>query len=334
MSAHSRFLSKFAVAAAAALAFSSCIITTTPTGLNGDITFTWTFAGRRCFEVPEVARVVVQIPGQVLQNEGVFDCTTGGTAGIRLLNFRPGTYSYTLSGQTASGTVLYQASGKVVVDGNVSAQVDLQPVAAATGSVYITWTLPVGTNVTCQYIEAVDISIDNGPRQAVTCASGGTSPGVLLQNLTVGRHTIDLSARDRDGLYYYRAINSFDVYAGGASAQQFTLEWIVGSIPIRWTFSNGTTQVNCAQAGVSQISITLRNDQGKDQSFAANCLNNGVQGAQVPYVYYGRYQIFLSATGTGGAVYRSNTSNPPVFTVVAGSFPDVDGSTPTILMTP
>ena len=335
MTSHSRFLTHM-IALTAVMSASGCICVTGGgggTGQSGDVTFTWSFANRQCFEVPEVTQVAVQIPGQTLQNNGVYGCLNAGSPGIKLLAFRPGTYSYTVSGQNASGAVVYQVTGKFTVDGDVSVPVVLQPTASATGSVYVSWTLPVGTPVTCQYVPSVDISIDNGQAQAVPCSSGGTSPGVLLQGLSVGRHNIDISARDTNGLYYYRAINAFDVFAGGASTQQFSLEWIVGSAPLKWAFNNGITQLNCAQAGVTEVGITLRNAQG-DSTFTVPCLNNGVQGYQVPYVYYGDYQIFLGATGTGSTVYRSPSTNPPQVTVVAGQFPNVDAQTPVILLTP
>ena len=185
------------------------------------------------------------------------------------------------------------------------------------------------------YLEAVDLVIDADPVQSVACQSGTMTPGLLVQSLRVGRHTIDISARDTNGLFYYRAINSFDVFAGGASTQQFSLSWIVGSVPVKWTFSNGVTQLNCAQAGVAEVGITLRNSQG-DTSFTVPCTSAGRQGYQVPYVYYGAYQVFLAASGTGGVPYYSSSTSPPAVTVVAGEFPDVDSPlpTPAILLTP
>lgn len=336
MTAHSRLSLPLLAAALVALVGSGCVINSTPTpqGRRGDITFTWNFANRPCFQVPDVVQVAVQIPGETLQNNGVYGCNNGGTDGIKLLNFRPGIYSFTISAQNQAGAVIYQGTGQITVDGNVALDVTLTPTQNATGSVYVTWTLPVGTPVTCQYVPAVDISIDNGAYTTVNCADGATSPGVLLQNLSVGRHTIDISARDTQGLYYYRAINSFDAFAGGATSQQFSLQWIVGSLPLKWSFSNGVTQLNCAQAGVFEVQITLRDSQNQDSTFTVPCLNNGVQGYQVPYVYYGNYQIFLAATGTGNVVYRSSLAVPPTATVVEGQFPPVDAQTPAILMTP
>ena len=83
------------------------------------------------------------------------------------------------------------------------------------------------------------------------------------------------------------------------------------------------------------MGITLRDANG-DISLTSPCVNGGVQGYQVPYVYYGTYQVFLAATGTGGVIYRSSSTVPPNLTVVAGQFPNIDNPQPTtaILMTP
>lgn len=336
MSANTRLFSAVALASVV-MATSGCVCVTNPQqGNSGDIIFTWNFNGQGCALVPDVTQVAVQIPGQTLQNDGVYGCVNSGTAGIKLLNFRAGTYDYVISGQNAQGTVIYRATGKITVNGDVAMDVTLQPTGDARGHVYVTWSLPAGTPVTCQYIAAVDVSLDMGAPTSLNCNEGATSPGVLFQNLVPGTHIIDISARDSSGLFYYRAINSFQVFAGGATSQQFSLEWIVGSAPLQWTFSNGAAQLNCAQAGVAEVGITLRDAQS-DQTFTVPCLNQGVQGYQIPYVYYGDYQVFLTAYGTGGVPFFSpgakqgDTVPPPQIRVTAGSFPDVSTVVPLVL---
>ena len=50
-----------------------------PPALRGDVTFLWTFAGGlRCDQVREVWGVNVTIPGEQLQNNGKYDCSTAG----------------------------------------------------------------------------------------------------------------------------------------------------------------------------------------------------------------------------------------------------------------
>ncbi len=335
MSAHSRFLTKF-IAIAALMSASGCICVTGPSGQRGDITFTWTFEGRTCMQSQEIAQVVIQIPGQTLQNNGVYGCVNGGTAGIKLLDFRPGTYNYTISAQNTAGTVIFSATGRVTVNGSVAEIVDLKRTGSATGSAYVAWTLPTGTNVTCQYLASIDITID-GAAQPMTnaCATGLYNPSVTtLQGvgfaLPPGQHTILIDARDQAGLYYYRKAGTFTVNAAETTQQVFTLDWLVGTMALRWTFSNGLTQLNCAQAGVTEMSVTLRDANG-DLTQTVPCSFAGLDG-YVPYVYSGTFQVFTAAYGTAGALYRSLSTSPLQVTAQAGVFPQLTTQAPQILM--
>lgn len=339
MTAYSRYVPLLALTAL--MTTSGCICVTGGGGgggggARGNVTFLWTFQGRQCFEVPEVTSVAITIPGQTLQNNGVFGCTNAGTAGITLLDFRGTSYTYTIRGLNSVGQVVYESAGSFVVNGNVTVTADLQPTASATGSVYVTWSFPAGSPVNCSNLAAVDIEVNGAQWASKTCQEGATSPGVLIQGLTVGTNAITLLARDSNNFYYYRTDASFPVFAGGASAQQFTLQWAVGSLPIKWTFNNGATQVNCAQAGATQVNVNLRDAQGTYLYGAAGydvpCLSSGEQGTVFPYLYAGTYQVFLQAYGTGGVLYKSSFTAPPQATVTAGQFPTLDVNTPVVLM--
>jgi hypothetical protein len=355
-----RRLLSFASAAVLLLSVSGCIVVTNPTS-RGDVTFLWSFNGAICAVVPEVSQVTITIPGQTLQNSGVYGCTNSGVAGITLLNFAPGTYSYDIQGRNNVGAVIYAASGRFTVDGNVTVNVNLQPNVSATSSVYVTWTFPPngisGTQpASCAQtvgpIGAVEVSIDGASPVAVTCAEGQTSPGARFDNLLVGSHTIDLLARGPDygapvgqsrDLYYFRKTSTLQVVAGTSASQQYALDWTVGGVAVKWSFNNGATQLNCAQAGVTTVYVNLRDSEGKffpdttGTGIAVPCLNQGVQGATLPsqflsYVYAGNYQVFLQARGTGDVLYRSAQTPPPTVTVTAGVFPLVDGTTPTLVL--
>ncbi len=329
MTAHSRLSSKFLAVAALALAASGCIITPTPTGSNGDITFTWSLNGRMCGQAPEVTQVVIQIPGQTLQNQGVYGCNNGGTDGIKLLNFRPGTYSYTITAQNGNGVGVFQATGRVIVNGNVAEHADLRPTTNATGSAYIAWTLPQGSRVTCQYLASVDVTIDNGAPTPVACATGLYNPSVAtLQGfgvaLSPGTHTVQIDARDQNGLYYYRKIASITVNAAETSQQVFSLDWLVGTVPLRWAFSNGASLLTCQQAGVSEVTVTFR-DQSGDLTQRVPCSFEGIDG-YVPYVYGGSFQVFVGAVGAANLQYASSPTAPPIVTAQAGVFPPLTSS--------
>jgi hypothetical protein len=337
MTAYSRYVPL--VALTALMSFSGCICVTNA-GAPGNVTFLWTFQGRQCFEVPEVTSVAITIPGQTLQNNGVYGCVNAGTAGITLLDFRSQNYSYTIRGLNSLGQTVYETSGTFRVDGDVTVTANLQPVAGATGAVYVSWAFPPGSPVTCANLAAVDIEINGGLVRAANCLEGMTSPGVLIQGLTPGLNNITLLARDANQFYYFRTDSSFQVVPGGASSQTFTLNWAVGSLPVKWAFSNGVTQLNCAQAGVSAVNVNLRDSQGNyvygTQGVDVPCANSfGIQGTRFPYLYADNYQVFLQAYGTGGVLYRSSFTVPPVAQVQAGVFPDIDNpvATPVILLT-
>lgn len=349
MSARVRFLS-LAAAAVAVMSASGCVCVTGGTS-RGDVTFLWSFNGRQCALVPDVTQVTIQIPGQTLENGGIYPCVTAGTAGITLLNFRAGTYSYAIQGRNNAGAVLYEASGSFTVNGNVTVNVDLPPSSTAPGAAQFTWRFPPSSTAqqpTCGQAEgpivSVLIRIDGDTQgQEFNCAAGDVranpqATGVVFPNLTVGTHTIDLAARDTNNFYYYRKVSSFVVVAGGTTSNEFTFDWGVGSLPIKWTFNNGVTQVDCAQAGINTVTVQLRDSGGQDlypgSGADVPCAMGGVQGTRFPFLYADTYQLFIQAVGTGGVLYRSNFTTPPTAAVTAGQFPLLDVTTQTFVMTP
>ncbi|MEW6432039.1 MAG: hypothetical protein AB1730_11080 [Myxococcota bacterium] len=349
MSARVRFLS-MAAAAVAVMSASGCVCVTNGAS-RGDVTFLWSFNGRQCALVPNVTQVTIQIPGQTLQNGGVYPCVTQGTAGITLLNFRAGTYSYSIQGRNNAGAVLYEASGSFVVDGNVTVTVDLAPSPNAPGAAAITWRFPPSSAAqqpTCNQAEgpivAVLIRVDGDTvGQEFNCADGDIRanpaiPGVIFPNLTVGTHTVDLAARDINNFYYYRKVSTFTVVAGGTTDNEFTFDWGVGALPMKWTFNNGVTQVDCAQAGITSVTVQLRDSAQNDLYPGAGvqvpCQTGGVQGTRFPFLYPDTYRVYLQATGTGGVLYSTNFNTPPTAAVSAGQFPAIDVSTQTFVMTP
>lgn len=340
MTVHSRFLTSI-IAAAALVSSTGCIITTTPRGNPGDITFTWTFNnGRTCASVPDVTQVEIVIPGQTLQNQGRYGCINSGTAGIKLLAFKAGTYRYTINGQNASGQTMYTATGSIVVNGDVAEAADLKPTTDAKGQAFITWRFPANTTVDCQTITAVDVSINGALIRSATCAEGFTASGVFISGITPGNNVLTLAARDTNGFFYYRSDRTLVVTAGNDVVEQTTLDWAVGSLAIKWSFNNGTTIVNCSQAGVTTVNVNLRDSAGNllygNNGTDVACVNgNLVQGTVFPWLYTGQYDLYLQAYGAGGVLYHTNLTSPPQVTVTAGTFPIIDNPTitPIQLMT-
>src|SRR5690242_14109128 len=85
---------------AVAVASTGCIFVSGSGGgtsrRSGDVTFTWSFAGNACNQVPDVKSVRLTFPGQTLENNGVYSCLVNAYPGIVLKNFAPGTYDYTI----------------------------------------------------------------------------------------------------------------------------------------------------------------------------------------------------------------------------------------------
>ena len=335
MTAHSRFLTSI-IAATALVASTGCIINTPPSGTPGDITFTWTFnGGRGCSSVPDVVQITIEIPGQTLQNSGRYGCINAGTAGIKLLNFRAGTYRYTVSGQDAQGATVYITNGSVVVNGDVAETVDLKPTSDAKGQAYVKWVFPANSTINCQTISAVDVSINGALIRSASCAEGFSGNGVYISGITPGNNILTLAARDSNGFFYYRSDRTLVVTAGNDVFETTTLDWAVGSLPVKWTFSNGLATLTCAQAGVSMMNINLRDSAGNlvygTTGTDVPCVNaSGQQGTVFPYLYAGTYELFLQAYGTGNVLYHTNLTVPPQVSVAPVAFPLIDNPNITV----
>jgi hypothetical protein len=335
--------------AALLLALSGCVFVL-PSGTKGDVVFTWTFgdAITGCALVPGVVDVLVEIPGQALQNGGVFPCTdVSRMDGVRLTDFFAGDYDYTITARDGSRNPLYRRSGTFIVDGTVSVPVQLLPVLGAQGGAYLTWTFPAtgasaGQPATCAQlpgpIEKIQVKIDDATPQEFTCAAGQTSPGLRVDGLAAGSHTIDLSARDASGFFYFRKISSFTVAPGSWGAQHFSLDWLAGSLAVKWTFSNGAPQ-SCSQAGLTEVNVNLRLAGTTtwlygDAGFIQPCFNGGVQGTVFPYLYGGTYEVFFQAQGSAGLYTSSKPLQAlPTVAVTAGVFPVLDGASRVIPLT-
>lgn len=337
------------VAATVVMSASGCVcVTEEHVAARGDVTFLWSFERYGCALVPGVAQVALSIDGQTLDNGGRYLCNTAGTDGIKLLDFRPGTYSYVIQGLSNSGVVLYEASGTFGVDGNVTVHVDLKRASAALGAAAITWRFPGAEGVsapTCAQtigpVSAVHIRVDDDTRgQEFNCSDGDVranpnTGGIVFPDLVAGTHTIALYARDDRGAYYYRYTGTFEVQPGMTTANELTFAWNAGSLPLRWSFSNGAAQLDCAQAGVGAVQVTVRDSAQKDSVFNdIPCTTGGVQGALLPYLPEDTYSIYISATAAGGTVYSTDFYQPPTASVVGGQFPAVTSATPIYLLAP
>ena len=207
---------------------------------SGNVQFTWTLGGLTCSNVPQVTSIAINIPGEVLQNNGVFPCLTNNYPGIVLHDFLPGTYRFTIQGLDANGTALYAADGSFTVNGDVLVSVDLSPTSAATVPAYLTWSFPANSqspNPTCLQagVDVVDVAIDQGATQRYSCDAGQVQPGVVSIPLNPGTHSITLAASNQSvGYPYYRLVSSLQTTAGTPVSASYGLQWAVGGVAVQW----------------------------------------------------------------------------------------------------
>ncbi len=207
------------------------------------------------------------------------------------------------------------------------------------GTALVTWRFP--DNATCanavplagEGIATVDIFVDNGSASRQSCSAGiASGSGLQISSLARGRHTIELRAYGTSGYQYFGVVNTIDITAGGTSAGEFSLQYVVGGFPVKWQFVAGNTAVTCADIGNPMVYINLKDGSGSfvyaDAGQPVPCRDGqGVQGAYFPYLYGGTYQLYIQAVGSGNVLYRSNQNNPPSIAVTAGSFPALTANT-------
>lgn len=293
----------------------------------GDVTFTWSFDGRTC-SAAGVSKVAITIDGETLQNDGVYPCLTDNYPGIRLNDFRPRTYTFSIVGYSAANEALYESAGNFTINGDISVNVDLDPVVSSTGYAYLQWTFPpnsASSNPSCSQagVTYVYVSIDGAAEYAVNCTEGwNTNPGVLTAALAIGSHTIDLTATDSTGYAYYAARSTL-VISAQSTIQTFALGWAVGGAAVSWTLVDGSVSRTCAQAGITTVKVNFQDTTtGALLYGTAGDLQPCSAGAVVyDFLTPGRYKVLIEGTGTGGSLYTSNTTlGAPEITITAGQF--------------
>jgi hypothetical protein len=160
---------------------------------NGNVTFTWSFQGG--LTCSQVTSIQINIPGEVLQNNGVYPCLTNNYPGIVLYDFVPGTYNFTVDALDARSTVLQSVSGSfVVVNGDVGVPVALQWVV---GGVSVQWQIS-GSN--CFDIPTVYVNFEDttghflypGAGDPQSCSAGLPPGAIRYDYLPPGNYVVTL----------------------------------------------------------------------------------------------------------------------------------------------
>ncbi len=321
--------------AAVMAAAQGCIFVGGGNNNPGDVTFSWTFYGRSCSDVG-VASVRITIPGESLQNNGVYPCVSNGYPGIVLHDFDEGSYTYTVEGFDSNGYTIYTGSGDFRIDGDVLETVDLTPYGQPGSYALVTWRFP--GNVTCANADTpaqqlggvayVDIDID-GEVVRANCADGSlanSGQGVYSALVDPGAHTMKLTALTANLYPLFTGTNSLTTLAGAPVANEVALQWAVGGVVVNWTLqSSGGAAQTCLGSGNPYVYVNFVNTDYPTGIYAAPGDANACNAAPTRYFYLPAsgqghdYRIDLTAANNASATWTATTA--PVFRVMPGVFP-------------
>jgi len=168
--------------------------------------FSWKLNGLSCEQEPDVHGMQIRIAGEILQNGGYFPCAAHGFSGVKLKNFFPGTYSYTVEALDSERNILYSAWGSVEISrGNaalsVPVDVDLLPVLS---DISLSWQLMANTvrAHSCKSIAVahVLVRIDGEERGRFPCQEGESpSEAVSIPNVRLGKRLLEVDAEAAGG---------------------------------------------------------------------------------------------------------------------------------------
>ena len=292
-----------------------------PPAQPGDVTFSWSFSGQTCADVPSVKSVVVEIAGETLDNNGVFPCLANNYPGIVLHDFAAGSYDFTLTAVGYGNQVLYQGGGTVVVNGSVRANVDLTPAGGPNSYGFLTWRFPAqggSQDPTCAQagVSSVDISIDQGPAVRVACAEGFTASGWQTGYLDSGSHSIFLSAVDASNFVRYQVSGTLVTMASNPASNDYSFQWAVGGAVVSWQFPSG---YSCSQVAVSNVYVNFYDASTMTSVYAVPGNIQSCNAISVAYeLHPGTYAVDIVSDSNH---YVSNTAAPVTVVVTAGVFP-------------
>jgi hypothetical protein len=290
----------------------------------GNVDLLWSFGdGLTCNQLAgQVSEIVVTIPGETLAGNGVYSCESSGTQGIELQDFAGGDYNYTIDAMDSTGTVsLYHAEGTFEVNGDISVPVTLTRTSNNNGdaTLQLRWDFLDATNArhncSAAGIDNVQVTIGSYAPQVVPCSANGVD-GADFSNLPVGVYSIELDGLQGSGnnaTEVYSITQSVVVSAGTDLVTMDLQPQVALTWDLSYTFSGGAS---CAAAGVSQLSLSVKDDQGDELSGATQnypCQDSPNNVFEWTNFYAGNVTIRLIGYDSGGTPLRGilATSNLP-----------------------
>ena len=310
--------------AAALLLLSGCVIhadSKEPApvpAVGGDITFLWSFAGKTCAQAPEVNWVRVVLEGgagvEALPNDGYYRCNWDGWDGVKLTDFRAGTYNYTVDAVDSGDLVVYTATGTLSVNGPVQVPVNLNPTMIR-GEMEVFWSFGREAKgcaqagiTTTDPVSTVKVSVNNEPPYEMPCTYGQQS--AVYTDLAPGTYSVKIEGYIGDRLWY-RGLRSVTVSGQGGSYQlPVQLDAVAAGATFAPVMGDGVTAFDCASTGTTALQIQLWDS--KDQCFPADPLapgGCGFNGSCAAFATNGFYFDYMPADDRWDAAAKAWTAN-------------------------
>ena len=279
--------------------------------LAGDINFLWNFQGKNCSQTPAVRQVHVFVGNEPLDNNGFFPCNAGGTDGIRLKNFAPGNYNFTVDGVDAGNKTIYTTTGTVHVNGSITQQVSLNPLGG-TEKMQIFWAFSrVKDTCASARVTKIKISVNHGEFVTRNCSeidpqTHAAVEGVAISNIDAGSYQVVIDGYQTDPVskadqLAYSATVNLPVVAGGQNNFNVTLDRVAAQASFKFTFNN---QPSCSAAGVQAIWIQLIDSKnqtvGDPKGYILECAKYELG---IPWDYLPAADSFDPASQTWFATY-------------------------------
>ena len=242
---------------------------------RGDITFLWSFDGKSCSQASDVQTVHLTVNGphgaEKLDADGQYNCNPAGVDGIRLLDFSPGTYTFTVDAWDATKKTIYTATGTVRVDGDAKVNVTLYSVNEQ-GLVQVYWSFGP-TRQACkdagipgpEGVSKVSVRVDSRSPQTFPCTD--TSGNVPVEGIAVkldpGTHVLQVEGiivRGGADQTWYSASPSVIVAAGQTTTLPVALDVVAAQGTFVPTFEDGSAFSCGTTVGALFIELFDRNN--------------------------------------------------------------------------
>jgi hypothetical protein len=281
---------------------------------SGAVAVYWTFPNGQTCQSAGIDHMVINIPGEVLANGGVFPCQTSAgpgqppVPGIQLNDFAPKSYTISIDGVEASGSSRFHGEGGFTINGNTTVSVALQPTAGSLATLQLRWSFGQngGGPLTCAPagVDHVVVGIGNAQPQSVACSVNGVD-GADFTNVTAGQYGLQLQGTRNGQVVYSYSQNV--VVSSPATLINVVLAPLFGSWDLFYNFSNASS---CAVAGVSFVTLSVKDASGTEISGTngqhiacgdAATSSNGIHYTEFPA---GNVTIQMYGYSAGGAPVR------------------------------